>query len=146
MPSTAWVRVAPAGSPARAMPKSRTFTWPPDSTMLAGLMSRCTSPAACAASRASHTAAAIAAPSAAGSGPTWSKTSRRVRPAASSITMYGVPPSIPQSKTVTMRGWFSLATCRASRSNRARKPGSEAYCGLSILTATSRSSTSSPAR
>ncbi len=122
MPSTAGVEVPPS---ARAMPKSSTFTPPPDSMMLAGLMSRCTSPAACAASSASHTAAAIAAASPAGSIPASSRTWRRVRPATSSITINGVVPSTPLSNTVTSRGWH-------------RKPASAANCGLSTLTATSR--------
>ena len=60
--------------------------------------------------------------------------------------MNGVSPSTPESNTVTSRGWLSRAACRASRSNRARKPASAAYCGLSTLTATSRPSTSSLAR
>jgi hypothetical protein len=62
------------------------------------------------------------------------------------MTMNGVVPSTPQSKTVTTRGWLSAATRLASRSNLARKAASVAYCGLSTLTATSRPSTSSLAR
>src|SRR5579859_2196054 len=60
--------------------------------------------------------------------------------------MYGVRRSIPESKTVTILGWLSEATCLASRTNRARNPGSAANCGLSTLIATSRPSTSSLAR
>src|SRR5260370_28542114 len=60
--------------------------------------------------------------------------------------MSGVVPSTPQSKTVSRRGWLRAAACRASRSNLARKAASAAYCGLRILTATSRPRTSSRPR
>ncbi len=147
VPSTPRVPVVPSPPSARAMPKSRTLTSPPPvSTMFAGLMSRCTSPAACATSSASQTAAAMRTASPSGSGPAWSRTCRRVGPTTSSITMNAEVPSTPESNTVTSRGWLSRAACRASRSNRARNPGSAAYCGLSTLTATSRPSTSSLAR
>ena len=146
MPSTAWVRVLPAEPSSLAMPKSSTLTSPPEITMFAGLMSRCTSPAAWAASRPSHTAAAMATASSGGSTPASSRIRRSVRPATNSITMNGVVPSTPQSKTVTRRGWLRAATWRASRSNLARKAGSAANCGLRTLTATSRPSTSSLAR
>ena len=146
VPSTPAVPVTVVVPSARAMPKSSTLTCPPASTTFAGVMSRCTSPAACATSSASQTSAAIRTASPAGSIPAWSRTCRRVRPSTSSITMNGVAPSTPQSNTVTRRGWLSRAACRASRSNRARKPGSAAYCRLSTLTATSRPSTWSLAR
>src|SRR5258708_6903818 len=128
------------------MPKSSTFTSPPDSTMFAGLISRWTRPTAWAGWRPSHTAAAIATASSGGSAPATSSICRNVRPATSSITMNGVVPSTPQSKTVTRRGWLRAAACRASRSNLARKAASAAYCGLRILTATSRPRTSSRPR
>src|SRR5262249_50804031 len=99
VPSTAWVRVSPAVPSARAMPKSSTFTSPPDTTILAGLMSRCTSPEAWATSRPSHTAAAIPAACAGGKTRASSRTCRNVRPATSSITMNAVPLSMPQSNT-----------------------------------------------
>ena len=98
------VAVPPATPSARAMPKSSTLTWPSASTMFAGLMSRCTSPAACATSSASHTAAAMPTASPAASIPASSRTWRRVRPATSSITRNGVVPSTPESNTVTSRG------------------------------------------
>ena len=92
VPSTPAVPVTPAAPSARAMPKSSTLTCPPASTMFAGVMSRCTSPAACATSSASHTAAAMRTASPAASIPASSRTCRRVRPATSSITMNGVRP------------------------------------------------------
>ena len=104
VPSTIAVPVPLVPPSARAMPKSRTLTSPPASTMFAGVMSRCTSPAACATSSASQTPAAIRAASPAGSVPALSRTWRRVRPATSSITMNGVWPSTPESNTVTSRG------------------------------------------
>ncbi len=72
--------------------------------MFAGVMSRCTSPAACATASASQTAAAMRTASPAGSSPASSRTCRRVGPATSSITMNGVVPSTPESNTVTSRG------------------------------------------
>src|SRR5262245_2252911 len=128
------------------MPKSSSLTSPPDSTMFAGLMSRCTTPAAWAASRPSQTAAAMVTASSGGSTPASSRICRKVLPATSSITMNGVVPSTPQSKTVTRRGWLSDATCLASRSNLARNDGSAAYWGLRTFTATSRPRISSLAR
>jgi hypothetical protein len=52
--------------------------------------------------------------------------------------------SIPWS--VTMLGWLSAATARASRSKRARRAGSESRSAGSTLMATSRPSFASVAR
>ena len=52
-----------------------------------------------------------------GSGASWLRMSRRVRPSTYSITMYGRPSSWPWSNTDTTLGWESLAADRASRSN-----------------------------
>ncbi len=126
------------------MPKSTTFT-PPSSVimMLPGLMSRCTSPAACATSSASQTAAAIPTARSTGSGPPWASSALSERPRISSMTMYGEPSSMPESKTMAIRGCTSIAACCASRPNRSANRGSSASPPFSTLTATGRPSTRS---
>lgn len=126
------------------MPKSTTLT-PPSSVIitLAGLTSRCTRPAACATSSASHIAAAIPTARSIGSGPCSASTEASDRPRISSITMYGEPSSMPESKTMAIRGCTSIAACWASRPNRSANLGSSASALLSTLTATGRPSTRS---
>ncbi|AEV86251.1 MAP/microtubule affinity-regulating kinase 3 [Actinoplanes sp. SE50/110] len=86
-------KVAPvsssSGSPAAALiPKSSSFTPPLQSITLPGLMSRCTTPAACAAASAPATAAPTAAAAGHGIGPSQSRAAT-VSPASSSITTNG---------------------------------------------------------
>ena len=54
------------------------------------------------------------------------------------ITMYGVSPSVPESYTETIPGWFSRAAAWASRRKRSTKLASRANCGRSVLIATVR--------
>ena len=146
VPTTVMVCVSAPDPSARAMPKSRTRVRPSSAMrMLPGVMSRWTTPARCAASNASQTSAAMPTQRATGSGPSALRTSRRVRPRTSSMTMNAVWPSTPASKIVTSPGCGSAATCRASRVKRARKTGSVAYCSRRTFTATSRSKTRSRA-
>ncbi len=70
------------------MPKSSTFAPAGESMTLPGLMSRCTSPRACAAASAAATCAPTSSAAGAGSGPDRSR-SARVGPWTSSITTYG---------------------------------------------------------
>ena len=137
---------------ARAIPKLTTFT-PPSWVimMFPGLMSRCTRPAPCATSSASQTAAAMPTARSTGSPrapdwPAWASRWLSEVPCTSSMTMYGEPWSTPESKTMTIRGWASIAACCASRPKRSAKRGSSARPPLSTLTATALPSTRSWAR
>ena len=79
---------------ARAIPKSITLTSPLRvSITLPGLMSRCTIPAAWAASRAAQMSAVISSARRGSSRPSICSTSRSVRPSTCSMTMYGTPAS-----------------------------------------------------
>ena len=70
----------------------------------------------------------------------------RPSPSTSSMVRNRVPSSSSTENSVTMFGWFREATVRASRSNRARRPASEAKPAGSTLSATSRPSRRSLAR
>jgi len=70
------------------MPKSTTFAPEGESSTLAGLMSRCTSPRAWAAASAAATCAPIRSACRAGTGPERSR-SASVGPGTSSMTTYG---------------------------------------------------------
>ena len=91
MPITApaWVRLFSVGAfIARAMPKSATFTWPLEPMrMLAGLMSRCTTPASWAKPRAAATSLAISAACLAVTWPLVRRMSASVRPCTYSMAM-----------------------------------------------------------
>ena len=106
-----------------AMPKSVSSTWPSSASItFAGFTSRCTIPAACAASSASSSAAATRAACATDSGPYCSTCSSSVWPATSCITVHGTPSSTTTSCTATTFGWSrSRAALRASRSARRRR-------------------------
>ena len=92
MIAAVWVIAEPASEAARAIPKSITFTWPVRvSITLAGLMSRWTIPALCAASRAAQMSAVISSARCGSSRPSSCSTSRSVRPSTCSMTMYGTP-------------------------------------------------------
>jgi hypothetical protein len=73
---------------AAAMPKSTTLTPAGVTITLAGLMSRCTSPSACAAASAADTSAPTRIANRGGTGPASSR-SCSVPPRTSSITTYG---------------------------------------------------------
>ena len=84
-----WVRLASVGAfIARAMPKSATFTWPAEPMrMLAGLMSRCTTPLRWAKPSAADTSLAISAACTELMRPLARRMSARVRPCTYSIAM-----------------------------------------------------------
>jgi hypothetical protein len=106
----------PASAPAPAVDDTSLL---PESMTLAGLTSRCTMPAACAAPRASSRAVATSAARATDSGPRASSCSFSEHPSTSCMTIQGAPPSMTTSWTVTMLGWSrSCAALRASRAAR----------------------------
>ncbi len=85
-------------SMAWAMPKSVSFTRPSGATrMFAGLTSRCTIPALCAACSAVSTRSPSCAACAACIGPRWRTRSASDGASTSSITMNVVPPSVTTS-------------------------------------------------
>ena len=96
MTAPAWVRLS-AGSPARAIPKSVTFTWLVVMSTLPGLTSRWITPCTWAKCRAAAMSAPISAARVASSGPCRRMTSRSVSPSTYSMTMKYVPSSSPQS-------------------------------------------------
>jgi hypothetical protein len=116
---------SPTASRPRARPKSVTQTRPslPTST-LAGLKSRCTSPAACAASSPRPAARYLSSTSRQERGFSCIQ-SRRVPPSSSSIVTNTWPSQVPTSKTGMTLGWEMRAMACASRNSRAC-PGSMA--------------------
>ena len=143
---------APAGSVqlasarARARPKSATRTMPCSSNRrFAGLMSRCSTPRACAYSSADATSRPTRAACETVRCVPWSSIARSEPPSSSSSTMNGTSSS-PQSCTVTMCGWCSEAASWASARNRRRNAASSASAACSTLTATRRFSRVSSAR
>ena len=145
------------GSSALASPKSSTLTVPSGVTlMLAGFRSRWTTPASCAASRASAICRATSSASSIGRAPCAIR-SARVGPSTSSSTSALttwpelVPSSVEGSDSSSpwmpaMLGWFSEARTFASLSNRASRSGSVTNASGSTLIATSRSRPVSLAR
>src|SRR3954453_15197927 len=132
------------------MPKSVTFSVPSGhSSRFAGLMSRCTRPAACAADSADAAWPRIDHVRSASSDPSRSSTSDNGSPRISSMTRYGgsfaaSSPS-PKSKTCATLGCTSIAACCASSRKRRRNVGSPACSSRSTLTATDRPRTRSSA-
>src|SRR5215211_201943 len=80
-----------------------------------------------------------------GSGPSRSSSCLRFSPATYSKTMYCRPASSPRSITVTMFGWLSWATERASRRKRSTYSSSVVNCSWRTLIATVRSNSRSSA-
>ena len=98
-----------------ATPKSRTFTTPEEQRKtFAGLRSRCRTPAACACSSAPATADVIRRASRGSIGPRAILASSG-SPWSNSKTMKAPCSQLPESKSVTMAGWFRRATASASR-------------------------------
>ena len=92
MTEPVWVR--PSLAPARAMPKSVTFTVPDRvSRTLPGFTSRCTTPLRCANASADAISAVISAAWLGSIGPSERMRSRSARPSTYSITMKYVPSS-----------------------------------------------------
>ena len=114
--------------------------------MLAGFTSRCTSPAACAASSADATAETIAAARPADSGPSRRSSVRTSPPGTYRIAMNSTPPASPASNTGIMCGSSTAAAARDSRRNRPRNSASAASAGARTFSATGRPSRSSRAR
>jgi len=128
------------------MPKSVTLAEPSMSTStFCGLMSRCTIPRSCAPRSARAISIAYATDSGIGSRPKRRMRSFSVSPSTYSKTMYGRSSSSPASMTVTMCGWLSWATARASRRKRSSWSESDAISRCMSLIATGRSSTVSKA-
>ena len=127
------------------MPKSAIASRPCwSSSMLAGLTSRCTTPAACAASSAEAASRSQRSAVCSEIRSPLRSLSATVPPVSSSITMNVRPSCSPTSKIVTTFGWLeSPAAARASRWKRWRARSSSERCEPSSLTATSRPSSSS---
>jgi hypothetical protein len=124
-----------------ARPKSASFTVPSvDRMMLAGLMSRWTSPAACAAASPRQASAITRVASGQLKGPRRRMKSAAVPPSTSSIARKCRPRSSPTSNTATVLGWISRPAARASCTKRLRATGSRLSRSGSTLTATRRSS------
>ena len=86
-----------AAENAFAMPKSATTAAPPDMRMLSGLMSRCTTPCACAYCNARATSRSTLSASVIGSGPSRARRSRSDGPDSNGITKYTAPFTSPES-------------------------------------------------
>ena len=135
-----------SGASSLASPKSNTLTRPSSVTMtLLGFKSRCTMPRSCAADNASASGTPISKNCGSGRPPGTMRVSR-LWPSTSSMAINRLPSASSTEKMVTMLGWFSEASERASRSKRARRSASCATAGGSILIATSRPSFVSVAR
>lgn len=134
-----------------AMPKSVRTTRPPaPSRTLPGLMSRCRTPAACAARTAAIMPRPIRAASSGGRVRPPLRKSPRVGAGTYSMTMQGRPSSSTTSCTTTTLGWTTRAALRASRRVRSYSVATSASdrcgCVWSCLSAICRASTSSSAR
>ncbi len=129
-----------------ARPKSSTFTRPSRvSITFAGFRSRCTTPFSWAADSASAMVMPRSTTRATGRPPgvtCWSSP----WPSTSSMVRNRKPSASSTVNSVTMLGWLSAATVRASRSKRARRSGCDATSAGSTLSATSRPSRASRAR
>src|SRR6266542_2991057 len=150
-PSTIPGVVSSASVGIRATPKSVSTHRPSEQiSTLAGLTSRCRTPAACATSSAPSRAIPIFATARAASGPSSTIISARLRACSSSITIHGRPPSVTTSYTCTTAGCDNAAAARASRIVRwyiaSRSAGGRAGGSRTSLTATSRCSSVSVAR
>ena len=135
----------PMGIPARsspvpmwaAAPKSRTFTYPSGRTIrFSGLMSRCTTPPACAAAKASAIWFPRRAISAAGLG--FPHKFRSAIPSTRSITMASESSDRITSYTVTIPGWFRADAARASWIKRSTVAELPRLCGDRNFMATAR--------
>ena len=114
--------------------------------MFAGLTSRCTSPARCAASSAEATGEMNSTARPGASAPSRSSTRRRSPPATNRIAMNSTPSASPASYIGMMCGSSTFAAARDSAMNRRRNSWSSAISGTRIFSATSRPSRSSRAR
>ena len=101
---------------ALATPKSATHADPPESSTLSGLMSRCTTPRACAKASARATSLRMLTVCAIDSGPRASRV-RSDSPSTNGIVKYGSPPVSPALSTPTMCGCWSAAESMISRRN-----------------------------
>ena len=137
----------------RAIPKSMMRAWsvPVSTMMLAGLRSRWTTPAWCAARSPDTTPRATVSTCSTGRPPSFFfRIEESSTPSTYGIVMYLMPSISPMSWMRTTFGWV---TCRASRSSRLNRfsrsraaSGSLAISGRTILSATPTPSSSSQAR
>jgi len=130
------------------IPKSTTLAPAPVSITFTGVMSRCTTPWACAVASAEATSTDMVTASRQGIGPCRAIRAETDSPSFSSITTYGTVSRLssgdsPKSKMPVMCGWQSRAAASASCRSRSRNAWSPASCGESTLTATDRPSVSS---
>ncbi|KRD00703.1 hypothetical protein ASE41_36380 [Streptomyces sp. Root264] len=129
------LEVSAVASGARAMPKSMSRGPSGASRTLPGFTSRCTSPAAWTASRASASRIPRTRTEVTDSGPKTSTVSESDGPGTYDVASHGVSASASASSSGTTQGlWTCRAAC-ASRRNRALKPGSSAYAARTVLTA-----------
>ena len=132
-------------STSRARPKSVTITRPLRLTRtFSGLKSRCTSPAAWAATRPRPASTKARSTSSVGRGPSWIHR-LRVVPSTRSIATKTPSSVAPTSWTATTLGWATRAMAWASRSSRAWRSWRAVPDGVSATTlmATLRSSSGS---
>lgn len=141
---TAVLDIVPVASSARAMPKSMTRGPSGASSTLAGLKSRCTTPAWWMAASAVIVPIASRSSSAPRSGPPAASTSDSDGPSMYSLTMYGRSPSTSESRTRAVQNADTRLAVATSAANRARALGSPLNRACSSFTATRRPSPSSP--
>ena len=135
-----------SGVIAFANPKSSTLTRPSGVTLIfAGLISRCMTPARCAAPNASAIWRHTVSPSFTSSAPRFNR-SANVSPSTYSRTRHRFPSHSFKSYMAAIFGWFSDASNRASRSARAMDSGSLENSAGSTFNAISRPSFVSRAR
>ena len=128
-----------AAEMALAIPKSVTTAVPPESSTLSGLMSRCTTPRACAYAKARATSRRTLVVSVIERAPSVASRARSDWPSTYGIVKYGRPFVSPAVSTGTMFACCMDAARRISRSNRSALSAA-ASSGASTLTTTRRPS------
>ncbi len=132
------VPVSAVASPARAMPKSMTRGPSVATSTLAGLRSRCTTPASWIACSASAIPPISSSTVRTGSAPCARTTCCSEGPGTYAVTSQGVSASVPASITCAVYSpWISRALA-TSRANRPRNSASSANSGRTTFTATGR--------
>jgi hypothetical protein len=128
------------------MPKSITRGPDKDSSTLAGLRSRCTTPAACTAASATATPSATPCRVDGSSGPPSDTAVPSGTPSTNSVTRYGGWADGSASTTRAVQNGATRRAAATSSANRARKAGSRSSSGCTTLTATRGPSPSARAR
>ena len=137
-PTTSPVWVSALASTPREMPKSITRGPSGASRTLAGLRSRCTTPAAWIALRPSASPRASARTEAAGSGPCSLTASASEGPGTYAVASHGTVPSTSASITGAVNIPLTLRATVISRRKRSRNSGSWARSARITFTATAR--------